>query len=93
MTFSVGNQEDSLLRPDTLNLIVLNDELLLENFDGIEFASFLRLGQHDLTEVTLAKNSQEVEVVQSDALAGSRVCRKGQRFAGGHRHTRSRRLR
>lgn len=35
MSFLIGNQEYSLLRPRALNLIVLNDELLLEYLDGV----------------------------------------------------------
>ncbi|KAI6769226.1 hypothetical protein HG531_010330 [Fusarium graminearum] len=68
----VGNQEHTLLRTDTLDFIILDDELLLENLDGIELSRALGFGQHNFTEVTLAQHSQEVEMIKSDTLASSR---------------------
>lgn len=59
----VGDQEDSLLGPGALNFVVLDDELFLEDFDGIKLLRTLRLCQHDFTKITLAQNSQEVEMV------------------------------
>ena len=71
----VRDQENSLLRTRALHFVVLDDELLLQNLDGVQLLGTLRLSQHDLSEVTLTQNGKEVEVVQSYSLASSlRVC-------------------
>jgi hypothetical protein len=63
VAFLVGNQEDALLRLGALHFVILDNEFLLQHFDGIELLGALRLRQHDLTEVTLTKHSKEVEVI------------------------------
>lgn len=47
-----------------LNFIIIDDELLLQDFDSIQAIRFLLLRQHNLPKVTFAKDCQEVEVVQ-----------------------------
>lgn len=69
VTFLVGDEEDTLLRPCAFNLVVLNDKLFLEYFDGIQVLGLLGLRKHDLTEVTLTEHSQEVEIIQTNAAA------------------------
>lgn len=54
MAFPVGDQEYSLLRACALDLVVLNDELLLQDLDGIQPSGLLRFSQHDLAKVALA---------------------------------------
>lgn len=61
----VCNQEHSLLGACALDFIVLNNELLLQDLDGVQLLCALGLGKHDLTEVTLSKDCKEVEVVQT----------------------------
>ena len=57
MTFPVSNQEDTLLGTNAFHLIVFNNEFLLEDLDCIKLSRSLRLGKHDLAEVTLTQNS------------------------------------
>lgn len=66
MTFLIGDQEDALLGFRAFHFIILDDEFLLQYFDCIKLLRALGLCQHDLTEVTLTKDSKEVEVIQSD---------------------------
>ena len=70
MAFFVSNQEDTLLRFGTLHFIVLNDELLLQHLDSIKLLGALGFGQHDLSEVTFTKDSQEIEVIQANPDLG-----------------------
>lgn len=63
----VSNQKHALLRFGTLNFVVLDNELLLQNLDSIKLACAFCLGQHDLSEVTFSKNSKEVKVIQSNS--------------------------
>ena len=67
MTLLVRDQEDTLFRSYALHFIVLDDELLLQHFDGVQLFGRLCLGQHDFTEVTLTEHCEEVEVVETDA--------------------------
>ena len=67
MSLPVRNQENSLLRACTLNLVIFNNELLLQDLDSIKLPGSLGFCQHDLTEVTLSKNSEEIEVVETNA--------------------------
>jgi hypothetical protein len=76
MSLLVRNQENSLLRARTLNLVILNDKLLLQHFDGVQLLRALGFCKHDLSKVTLSKNSKEVEVVEPYPPACAlRVCR------------------
>ena len=70
MTFLVCNQEHTLFGLGALYFIILDDEFLLQNLDGIQLAGALGFSQHDLSEVTLSENSKEVEVIQSNASLG-----------------------
>jgi hypothetical protein len=49
-----------------LDFIVVDNEFLLENFDSVQAARLLLLGQHNLAEITLSEHCQEVEVVKAD---------------------------
>lgn len=71
MPLLVRNQEHSLLRTRALHFVVLDNELLFENLDGVQLLGGLGFSQHDLAKVTLAQHSKEVEVVQSYPLAGA----------------------
>ena len=64
-----------------LNLVVVNDELLLEDFDGVKSSGFLRLREHDLSEVALSEHCKEVEVIQANASTSSRVGCERQRLS------------
>ena len=46
----VGQGEHSLLDHGTLDVVVLDDDVLLEDFDGVELVGALALGQHHLRE-------------------------------------------
>jgi len=54
MSLLVSNQKDALFRSSAFYFIVLNDELLLQDFDGVQLLRALGLSQHDLAEITLA---------------------------------------
>ena len=66
MALLVRDKEHALLRPGAFDFIILDDELLLQHLDRVELLRRFRLCQHDLTEVTLAKHGQEVEVSETD---------------------------
>ena len=51
-----------LFNQRTLYVVVLNDDVLLEYFDGVQLVRSLPLGQHDFAEGSLAQHHQEVEV-------------------------------
>lgn len=65
MSLLVSDQENSLFRASALDFIVLDNELFLQDLDGVQLLRALGLSKHDLSEVTLSKNSEEVEVVQA----------------------------
>ena len=52
MTLLVGSLEDTLLRARACYFIVLDDELFLKDFDGVETLGQLVLGEHDLLSVS-----------------------------------------
>ena len=81
VSFPVCDQEDSLFRPYAFNLVILNNELLLKNLDGVETPAPLRFGQHDLSEVALAEDSQEIEVIKTNPLSRAGVCGGRERLA------------
>jgi len=83
MTLPVRNKEDPLFGPHALNFVILDDELLLENLNGIKSPRPLGFGKHDLSEITLAQHSQEIEVVETNALASSRIGSQWKGLAGG----------
>jgi hypothetical protein len=61
-----------------LYLVVVNNEFLFQNLDGVEIIRLLLLCQHDFTKVTLPENCQKVEVVQANlSLAGRLTNRWG----------------
>jgi hypothetical protein len=70
---SVGNQEYTLLRADTLDFVVLDNELLLEHLDSVELSRSLCFSKHNLTEVTLTEHSKEVEMIEANTLASSGI--------------------
>lgn len=70
---SVGNQEYTLLRAYTFDFVVLDNELLLEHLDSVELSRSLCFSKHDLAEVTLTEHSKEVEMIEANTLASSRV--------------------
>ena len=59
-------RQDSFLYHGTLHVIVLDDDVLLENFDCEQLRGPLPLSQHDLPEGPLAEDHQEVEVLGTD---------------------------
>lgn len=77
----VRNEEDPLLGACALDFVVLDDELLLEHLDGVKLFPLLGLCQHNLTEVTLAQHSQEVEVIETNATTGASRIRRWCRFS------------
>ena len=76
MALFVGDEEDALFRSRAFDFVILDDELLLQHFDGVELFRRLRLRQHDLSEITFTKHGEKVEVSETDARTGARrVCR------------------
>lgn len=71
MSLLIRNQEDPLFRARAFDLVILDDELLLQDFDGVELLGTLSLSQHDLSEVALSENCQKVEMVQSYSLSSA----------------------
>lgn len=65
----VGDDENVSFRSCAFHFIVLNDELFLEHFDGVQLLRVFGLSKHDLAEITLTENCKEVEMVEADSLA------------------------
>lgn len=57
-----GLCQHALLHHRALDVVVLNDDVLFENFNCVELIGAFALGEHDLAERTLAEDHQEVEV-------------------------------
>jgi len=58
-----------------LDFIILDDELLLQHLDRVQLSRRLLLGKHDLSEITLTKNSEEIEIVQTNLAFTDRLLR------------------
>lgn len=69
MSFLVGDQKHTLFGFGRLDFIILNDELLLKDLDGVKLLGALGFCQHYLAKVTFAQDGQEVEMVQSNSWA------------------------
>jgi hypothetical protein len=61
--FRSGITPNSVIGCTPLNLVIVDDEFFLQDFDGIQPVRLLFLGQHNLSKITLAEDSQKVEVV------------------------------
>lgn len=61
-----GLGQHALLHHRALDVVVLDDDVLFEDFDCVKLVGSLALGQHDFAERTLAENHQEVEVSGSN---------------------------
>lgn len=76
MSLLVRNKKHAFLRSRAFYFVVLDDEFLFQDFNGIELFRALCFSQHDLSEVTLSKHSEEIEVIQADPPASALgVCR------------------
>lgn len=67
----ISDDEDISFRSCTLHFVVFDNKLFLQYFDSVQLLRGLGLCQHDLPEITLPQNSQEVEMVQADAPPGT----------------------
>ena len=65
MPLLVGDKEDSLFRSRAFDFVVLDDEFLLEHLDGVKLLGCLGFCKHDLSEVALTQDCEEVEMVES----------------------------
>lgn len=63
---AVGDDKNISFRLCALDFVILDDEFLLQNFDGIELLSRFCLCKHNLSEVAFTQNSQKIEVVESN---------------------------
>ena len=45
-----GHSQHTFLNHRTLHVVILNDDIFLQNFDGVQFICTLPLSQHDLLE-------------------------------------------
>lgn len=68
MTFFVGDEEHPFFRLGTFDFIVLDDELLLKNLDGVKLLRGFGFSKHDFSKVSFSKNSKEVEMIEPDSL-------------------------
>lgn len=67
MSFLVSNEKHALFRPCAFHLVVLDDELLLQNLDGVKLLRSFGLREHDFSKVSLAENCQEVKVIKTNS--------------------------
>jgi hypothetical protein len=56
MTLLISNQEYSFLRSRAFDLIIFNDELFLQDFNGIQLLGCFGLCKHDFAKITFAKD-------------------------------------
>lgn len=78
---AVGSLEGNLFSLDAWNLVVLDDELLFQDFHGVELLGFLLLDQQHLSKVAAAQGFEEGEILQAwmvllieEPFAGTFVC-------------------
>jgi len=64
-----GQCQDVFLHQSAFNVVVLDNDILLEDFDGVELVSSLALGQHHLEE----KNKTKKKGDKEDCLRYSRL--------------------
>lgn len=75
MAFFVGDKEYPLLGTSAFDFIILDNELLLEHFDGVQFLRCLRFSKHNFAKIALSEHGQEVEVIEANTTTGAlRVC-------------------
>ena len=67
--------QNSLLNHGALHIIVLDDDVLLQNFDCVQLLSALSLGQHHLPEGSLAKNHQVIKILSPDDVLPFHIMR------------------
>ena len=67
--------QHSFLYHGAFHIIVLDDDVLLQNFDGVQFVSAFPLSQHDLPKGSLSKNHQEIEIIRCDDVLPGHVVR------------------
>ena len=70
----IGDQEDSLLRLRTFDLVILNDEFLLQYFDGVKLFGSFSFRKHDLAKVSFAQDSEEIEMFEANSLSYLLMC-------------------
>ena len=51
-----------LLDHDTVDVVVLYDDVFFQDFNGINFLSVLSLGKHHLAKAALTKNLEKIKV-------------------------------
>ena len=56
------HSKHTLLDHDTLDVVVLHDDVLLEHFYCIQLVGVPSFGEHDFAEAALAEYHEEVEV-------------------------------
>lgn len=61
-----GGQEHPLFGSRAFHLIVVDNEFLLQNLDGIQAVCLLLFRQHYFTEVSFSEYRKEVKVIQPD---------------------------
>ena len=66
-------RQHSLLYHGTLHIVVLDDDVLLQNFDCVQLVSAFPLRQHHLPEGSLPQNHQEIEILRGDGVLPSHV--------------------
>lgn len=61
-----GLRQHPLLHHRALDVVVLNDDVLFENFDCVKLVGAFAFGQHHLAERALSEDHQEVEIGGTD---------------------------
>ena len=75
MALFVGDKEHPLFGTSAFDFVILDDELLLEHFDGVQFLRCLRFSEHHFTEIALSEYGEEIEMIKTNATTGAlRVC-------------------
>ena len=67
--------KNPLLDHGTVDVVVLDDDVLLEDLDGVQLIRPLPLRQHHLAEGALAQDHQVVEVLGPDDVLALHVVR------------------
>jgi len=67
----ISSREASTRIP--FHFIVVDNELLLQHLDGVQFVRLFLFRQHDFTEIALSEYSKEIEIIQPDLPLARRL--------------------
>ena len=71
MPLFVGDQEHTFFGTSTFHFIILDDELFLKYFDGVQFLRCFSFSEHNFAEIAFAEHGEKVEVIETNPTTGT----------------------